>query len=161
MAQSISATVRRAKESDIPAILALLLTSFRQFPLFSLLYSPLYTDKAAALDTVFFWRRRLLLDLLSVTSEIIVAEVPQSHAPQSSKPTNDGLHDLDELEDESWRMLDWCTTQGRLGQASTTNPGLVVVGFAIWEFREGEAPTTGKLNSDVSKNVGLLTRLRG
>jgi hypothetical protein len=70
-------TVRPATESDLPALLSLLLTSFRQFPLFSFLYAPLDADLSAARDTVFFWRRRLLRGLLDPRVSIVVAEVAE------------------------------------------------------------------------------------
>jgi len=69
-------SIRLARESDLTAILALLLTSFRQFPLFDFLYSPLDEDFDVAHDTVFFWRRRLLLDFLDPEASVIVAEAP-------------------------------------------------------------------------------------
>jgi hypothetical protein len=125
--------VREAEEADIPAILSLLLTSFRQFPLFTYLYSPLDENKDAARDTIFFWRRRILLGLLDPSVEIIVAEVPEALSPAAA--TSGDAEDLVEL--ESQRMLDWVELNGTLSQASKKTPGRVVVSFAIWKDREG------------------------
>jgi hypothetical protein len=76
MSRTKLCNVRQAREDDLSAILALLLTSFRQFPLFDFLYSPLNKDFSFAQDTLFFWRRRLLLDLLDPEAAVIVAEAP-------------------------------------------------------------------------------------
>lgn len=127
------ASVRRAEESDIPAILALLLTSFRQFPLFTFLYAPLDRNKAAAHDTVFFWRRRLLLNLLDPAVTVLVAEVPES-VPAATLTRGD---DVDVVENESWNMLEWITRNGKLMQSSRLTAGKLVVGFAIWRNRPG------------------------
>jgi hypothetical protein len=126
-------SLRRAEECDIPAILALLLTSFRQFPLFTFLYAPLDHNKDAAHDTIFFWRRRLLLDLLDPTATILVAEAPESF-PATTLASGD---DLDEIEKESWKMLEWVTRKGKLSQSSGVTAGKLVVGFAIWRRRPG------------------------
>ena len=50
--------VRPATAADLPAVETLLLTSYRQFPLFSYLYAPLYRNLDWARDTRFFWRRQ-------------------------------------------------------------------------------------------------------
>jgi hypothetical protein len=130
--------VREAEETDIPAILSLLLTSFRQFPLFTYLYSPLDENKDAARDTVFFWRRRILLGLLDPSVKIIVAEVPETLSPAAA--TSSDTEDLVEL--ESQRMLDWIELNGTLSQASKKTPGGVVAGFAIWRDREGHGSSS-------------------
>ncbi|MCJ1272690.1 hypothetical protein MMC21_000477 [Puttea exsequens] len=132
-ADATRATVRQAEEPDIPAILSLVLTSYRQFPLFNYLYSPLEYDKDAAHDTVFFWHRRVLLDLLNPTVMILVAEVPTTLSPTNASP-GDGA---DPVELESWRMLEWVLRNRKLSQASNKMPGSVVAGFAIWKDRLG------------------------
>jgi hypothetical protein len=136
---SPAASIRRAEESDIPAILALLLTSFRQFPLFTFLYAPLDCNKAAAHDTVFFWRRRLLLNLLDPAVTVLVAEVPES-VPATTLTRGD---DVDEVENESWNMLEWVTRNGKLSQSSRLTAGKLVVGFAIWRDRPGHEAKAG------------------
>jgi hypothetical protein len=136
-------TVREAEEIDIPAILSLLLTSFRQFPLFSYLYSPLNDNKDCAHDTVFFWRRRVLLDLLNPTASVVVAEVPKLLSPIHS-PSNGNE---DEVELESWRMLEWVLQNRRLSQVSKKTPGSIIVGFAIWKDRLGGNSSPGEQSS--------------
>jgi hypothetical protein len=131
-------SLRRAQECDISAILALLLTSFRQFPLFTFLYAPLDTDKDAANDTVFFWRRRLLVDLLDPGVTILVAEVlPETFPATTPARRKDTEDDDDDIERESWNMFDWVTRNGQLSQSSKVTPGTLVVGFAIWKDRLG------------------------
>jgi hypothetical protein len=61
---SSEASIPLATEADLPSKLSLFLTSFRRFSLFPVLYSPLSTKKDAAFDTIWVWRRRLLLDFL-------------------------------------------------------------------------------------------------
>jgi hypothetical protein len=126
-------TVRKAEEADIPAISSLVLTSFRQFPLFNFLYSPLYQNIDNAHDTVFFWNRRTLLDLLDPTANVIVAEAPKSLSIPSACPADED----DPVELESWRMSEWVAKNRRLSQDSRKSPGKVVVGFAIFKDRLG------------------------
>jgi hypothetical protein len=125
------ATVRLADESDISAVLSLLLTSFRQFPLFAFLYAPLDRDLNAAYDTVFFWRRRLQLGLIDPLTTVLVAEVPASFSPTERTAA------ATEIEEQSWRMLEWTKTEGKLSQASKRVPGKTIIGFAIWRNRQG------------------------
>lgn len=165
MSSLLPVSIRLATESDIPAILSLLLTSFRQLPLFSILYSPLYEDKSAAHDTLFFWGRRVLLDLLGEGTEIIVAEVSREQCPAAESvtpPTAKEPHEgeRDEIKDESWQMLDWCVTKARLSQVSTKDPQNVIVGFAIWEFRKGTGVAQSPRNAQC-KNSTWLDRIRG
>lgn len=126
--------IRPATEADLPAILSLLLTSFRQFSLFSFLYSPLDTNKDAAFDTIWVWRRRLLLGLLDPSVAIIVAEIDEEVSPTLSRTSREG----EEIVEESWKMLEWVETRGALSQSSTTERGKMVIGFAIWRVRVGE-----------------------
>lgn len=89
MSSSNAPIVRSATEADILAMLTLLLTSFCQFSLFSFLYSPLNTNKDAAFDTIWVWRRRLLLGLLDPNTTIFVAEVDDSTLPTLVKSEAD------------------------------------------------------------------------
>jgi hypothetical protein len=113
-------TVRVATSSDIPALLSLLLTSFRQFTLFDVLYSPIHVDIDYARDTVFFWRRRLILDLLNPRCTVLVAEQPVSQQPQSV-PENV----------QSSQMLAWMEKQGLRQESGASR----IMGFAIWKIR--------------------------
>jgi hypothetical protein len=140
--------VRQAEEIDIPAIVSLVLTSFRQFPLFNYLYSPLDNDKDNANDTVFFWGRRILLGILDSATSIVVAEVPRALSPTIDSPSN--VQATVEL--ESWQMLEWVLQNPKLSQASQKTPGNIIVGFAIWKDRlgcsagPGEQPTLPKID---------------
>ena len=157
-------TVRSATESDLPALLSLLLTSFRQFPLFAFLYAPLDTDLSAAKDTIWFWRRRLLLELLDPGAEIVVAEVeedPSRKEKPDASARNGQLQRLSSVERESWRMLDWINAQGELSQASRTTPGCLVVGFAIWNVRVGHAAGVAERERLAHRAVDFRTALRG
>jgi hypothetical protein len=154
-ASACSASVRRAEECDLSAILALLLTSFRQFPLFAFLYAPLDHDKDRARDTVFFWRRRVLLDLLDPWATILVAEVPVSLPPT----TTTCAEDADAVTVESWRMLEWVTHKGKLSQSSKLAPGKMVVGFAIWKDRPGHGAGR-KTGGNETARASWISRLR-
>ena len=154
-ADATRATVRQAEEPDIPAILSLVLTSYRQFPLFNYLYSPLEYDKDAAHDTVFFWHRRVLLDLLNPTVMILVAEVPTTLSPTNASP-GDGA---DPVELESWRMLEWVLRNRKLSQASNKMPGSVVAGFAIWKDRLGGR--AGPSEKAAVQKTNWINSLRG
>lgn len=122
MATTVS--VCAATEDDIPALLVLLLTSFRQFPLFGFLYVPLDDNIEAARDTIFFWRRRMLLDLLDPSTDVTIAEVSVNHSCKV------GRAGLSKIEEQSWQMLDWVTHEAHLSQISKTS-GNIIVGFAI------------------------------
>jgi hypothetical protein len=125
-------SVRLAREGDLSAILALLLTSFRQFPLFDFLYSPLDNDFDVAHDTLFFWRRRLLLDLLDPEAAVIVAEAPLDCLAVSASSGDD-----DEVYQKSLKAQEWTEKNG-LSTKSSSTKGCSIVGFAIWRFRLGE-----------------------
>lgn len=125
-------SVRLAREGDLSAILVLLLTSFRQFPLFEFLYSPLDNNFDVAHDTLFFWRRRLLLDLLDPEAAVIVAE-----APLDSLVISAGFGDGDEIYQKSVKAQEWTEKNG-LSTKSSSTKGYSIVGFAIWRFRLGE-----------------------
>jgi hypothetical protein len=149
-------TIRPATESDLPTLLSLLLTSFRQFPLFALLYAPLDTDLSAANDTIFFWRRRLLLELLDPGASIAVAELADADGVPG-RGRGRGERQMPDVERESWRMLDWIGARGGLGQESAA----VVVGFAIWNVRVGHAAGAGERERLAGPVVGFGTALRG
>lgn len=147
---SSKARIRLATEADLPAMLSLLLTSFRQFSLFSFLYSPLNTNKDFAFDTIWVWRRRLLLGLLDPSVSIIVAELDEGVAPTLIKPDGRREPGDDSMVEESWRMLEWVETKGSLSQSSVAEKAKIIVGFAIWKVRLGEKAG----NSDVVEKPG-------
>jgi hypothetical protein len=132
MSRTKLCNVRQAREDDLSAILALLLTSFRQFPLFDFLYSPLNKDFSFAQDTLFFWRRRLLLDLLDPEAAVIVAEAPVDILTVSA-----ASDDVDTLCQKSLEAQEWTEKNG-LSTKSSSTEGCAIVGFAIWRFRLGE-----------------------
>jgi len=134
-------SIRLAQESDLTAILALLLTSFRQFPLFDFLYSPLNENFNVARDTVFFWRRRLLLDLLDPETTVIVAEAPLNNLVSANAGEADGQ--TDPIYQKSLGALVWTEKNG-LSTRSTLNGDNFVIGFAIWRFMGMESPTPHK-----------------
>jgi hypothetical protein len=129
-------SIRLATEDDIGAILALLLTSFRQFPLFDFLYSPLNRDLNFASDTVFFWRRRLLLGLLDPEVSIIVSEAPASSLTTSANAITDEEQN-DPIFKQSVRAFEWTERNGLLNVSPSSTEN-AIVGFAIWRFRAGE-----------------------
>jgi hypothetical protein len=157
-------TIRPATESDLPALLSLLLTSFRQFPLFAFLYAPLDTDLSTAKDTIFFWRRRLLLELLDPGASIVVAELADAEGVvgrERGREGEEGERQMTDVERESWRMLDWIGAQGELSQESWATPGCAVVGFAIWNVRVGHAAGAGERERLAGPAVDFRTVLRG
>jgi len=125
-------TIRLAQESDIPAIHSLFLTSFRQFPLFEYLFSPLNRNLDFAHDTVFYWRKRLIIGLLNPETSIIVAEAPAGHLQAVEGDESDSRYK------QAVSTLKWTESNG-LSTTSATNSKNVVVGFAIWRIRKGES----------------------
>lgn len=159
-------TIRPAHSSDIHALLSLLLTSFRQFPLFSHLYPHLRTNRDTAHDTILFWKQRLLLDLQDPAVSILVAEIPETcfaigHVREGAK--SDAA-----VEEESRRMLEWVETKGRLSQVSQERDGWLVVGFAIWRDRipdgtqadAGQESIFGEIVPGGVEGYASLTHLR-
>lgn len=137
---TLPCTIRRATLADIPAIVSLILTSFRTFPLFSHLYSPLQKDVSAARDTAFFWRRRARAAILDPQTSVIVAEaaaqdVENDAAVARSRGGGDDL---------SWEFLKWGSEVEGLSQE--TQDARVVVGFAIWRWK-------GLSNEQVGEDV--------
>jgi hypothetical protein len=124
-------SLREATIDDIPALLSLLLTSFRRFPLFDILYDPLHTNLDYASDTIYFWHWRLKSSLRNDPSAtIIVAEVDNSveiplHPPASSE--------ILQIDRDSWDMLRWVNSTAGLSQSTKTN-GKTMVGFAVWKW---------------------------
>lgn len=137
-------TVRCATPSDIPALLSLLLTSFRQFPLFDILYSPIHANIDYARDTVFFWRRRLLLDLLNPRCTILVAVKAVTDQPRTTA-----------VDAQSSWMLEWVLKEG-LQQVTGKD---MIVGFAIWKVRgsgrENGSDLTSWWNWSRSRSSGI------
>lgn len=121
--------VRAARETDIPTILTLILTSFSNFPFFTYIYSPLNTNPDFAYDTVYYWRKRLLLGLLDPETSIVVAEAPA-----------EVLGGVDE-EDESFKrgmvVQEW--SEKNISGARGRDGAKIVVGFAIWQLNQGNA----------------------
>jgi hypothetical protein len=145
-------TARKATSSDIPALLTLILTSFRQIPMFQALQSPLVTRKSFAHDTLWFWRRRFLLDLLDNESEIEVVEVDNVSVRQFGGQQSEGgqgppCAQGEDAENEDWQegrnWWFWCREHARLlGQVSSTDREKVIVGFASWKIRMGTHRTS-------------------
>ena len=161
-------TIRPAHSSDIHALLSLLLTSFRQFPLFSHLYPHLRTNKNTAHDTILFWKQRLRLDLQDPFVSVLVAEIPETclasgHVREGEAKSDDAVD-----EEESRRMLEWVQTKGRLSQVSHEREGWLVVGFAIWRDRipegaqadAGQESRSGEIVTGGGEGYATLTHLR-
>ncbi|KAK0507544.1 hypothetical protein JMJ35_010067 [Cladonia borealis] len=154
-------TIRPAHPSDIPALLSLLLTSFRQFPLFSHLYPHLLTNKDTAHDTILFWKQRLLLDLQDPFVSVLVAEIPETICLAIGHDIREGAMKSDDeavIEEESRRMLDWVQTRGGLSQVSQEREGWLVVGFAIWRDRIPEAPPQADAGQQESRSREVVPR---
>jgi hypothetical protein len=138
-------TLRLATESDIPAITSLFLTSFRQFPLFAYLFSPLNTNLEFAHDTAWYWRRRLIVGLLDPGTQIVVAEVEK------------GSLKVVEGEGEDWEQglqtLEWAE---RNGLFTTTKDGKEIVGFTIWRVRRSESDEGSELGVEAPSFLGRL-----
>jgi hypothetical protein len=136
------AHIRPATPQDLSALTTLVVSSYRQFPLFNYLYSPLNVDRENATDTLWFWRRRILLEMLDTNSRVVVAEVDQSTLTRASLDQEDiGSHNDTEVEDSDFKasreMLEW-TRQKLGGDPQITSSGRVIVGFAIWFVRSPE-----------------------
>lgn len=151
-----SVSIRLAREGDLAAILTLLLTSFRQFPLFDFLYSPLDTNFDFAQDTVYFWRRRLLLDLLDPEASVIVAEAPLDSlvSARVGEPSSEN----DPIHQKSTAALDWTERNG-LSTRSTFAQDNAIVGFAIWRFRNGENTESPQIK--IKRSMSCYERFKG
>jgi GNAT superfamily N-acetyltransferase len=140
-------SIRVATHDDVAAMICLLLTSFRRFPLFDYLYSPLKEDCARAYDTIYFWTRRMRLALLDPSTMVVVAET--FHIEDVAFIPDDTLNARNR---ESQNILDWLGKNTTLSQ-NIVRSGSTVVGFAIWRW-EGIAllPRLGLFNSLQSKS---------
>jgi hypothetical protein len=127
---SNNVVLRLATKKDVGAIIALLLTSFREFPLFDTLYSPLREHPDYAKDTVFFWGRRVKLALADPNSVVLVTEMNYADA-QSIINTSSKSKDENAL---NCKMLNWCEREGLKQENSRS--GNLVIGFAIWRLRD-------------------------
>jgi hypothetical protein len=99
--------LRQSARQDILSLVSLILTSFRRFPLFDFLYSPLRSDINNAHDTIFFWNLRLCKALLNPSAILIVAEVPPerlANIPEDDPRT---------IDQDSWEMWDWLQSQSK------------------------------------------------
>lgn len=125
--------IRRSARQDIPSLVSLVLTSFRRFPLFDFLYTPLRSDINNARDTIFFWNLRLRKALLDPSAIIIVAEVPPEWLPNTPKD------DPRTIDQDSWEVWDWLQSQGK----PYSNGGFrenSIAGFALWRWIGANAP---------------------
>jgi hypothetical protein len=117
--------LRQSARQDIPSLVSLVLTSFRRFPLFDFLYTPLRSDINNAHDTIFFWNLRLRKAFLDPSAIIIVAEVPSERL---SSTLEDDQRTIDQ---DSWEMWDWLQSQSK----PCFNNGFrrnSIAGFALW-----------------------------
>ena len=183
---SPSPKLRYATAADVPAILALLLTSFRQFPLFDFLYSPLRQDLDRAVDTLFFWRRRVALAISDPDSAVVVAEIEGDEVglfrardiADGDVLASRGMNGEGEMrgegqvstgdEERPWRMLEWLESRQREQQRHEESKELigkrkgkttVLVGFAIWR-KKGSGPALELLFDDKPASPSQWT-LRG
>jgi len=125
-----SVSLRLATENDIPSIITLLLTSFRQFSLFDYLYSPLHQDLGNAKDTIFFWTRRVKLALTDPSSAVVVAELSKGEVDQPASQTTTASA-------PSLQMLHWIESNASElpGRSDGDKNAPPVVGFAIWRWK--------------------------
>jgi hypothetical protein len=143
--------LRPATDKDVEAILALLLTSFREFPLFDILYSPLRKDLDYSKDTVFFWGRRVKLALADPNTIVLVSEIHCGNAEET-------LHDLTiskDKDEDAWKMLEWCEREGLRQENSQSNN--LVVGFAIWRFKGWSKKLDFKWENYLQSNSSLCS----
>lgn len=125
-------TLRAATRDDIPALLSLILTSFRRFSLFDYLYRPLHENQDYARDTLYIWNGQFLKTLWDQSARIIVAEVDGLELPAT--PSSDTL---DSVDIDSWEMINWLAN-ANLGRRAGGNKN--VVGFAIWRYENIPCP---------------------
>ena len=126
--------VRPANSADLPQVVDLVLTSFRQFPLFDYLYAPLRTNLDGARDTRFYWRRRFQLAMLQPGATVLVAE---TNAPlPAASELQARRKDVPDYVKESWRMLNWIETQ-QTPDIQPLEGKRQVCGWAVWMVRKG------------------------
>jgi hypothetical protein len=129
--------LRQSARQDIPSLVSLVLTSFRQFPLFDFLYLPLRSDISNAHDTIFFWNLRLRKALLDPSAILIVAELPPERLPNTPED------DPRTIDRDSWKMWDWLQSQSK----PCFNGGFIgnsIVGFALWRRVGANAPRNNR-----------------
>ncbi|KIW07781.1 uncharacterized protein PV09_01707 [Verruconis gallopava] len=126
---AVTVHLREATVDDIPAMLSMLLTSFRRFPLFDYLYAPLHDDVSNASDTLYFWDKRLRKTLWDPSRTIIVAEGRNCGLPSEPReaPTQ-------QIERESWSMLSWINSSQAL-PLSSSQTVCTPIGFAVWQWK--------------------------
>lgn len=151
-----SISQRQAQETDIPKIVSLVLTSFRQSPLFDFLYSALRDNIDYAHDTVCFWSRRVQGAICDPSASVMVAECESSFLP----------HDSGQSGDEPWRMLRWITNRAKLLQLSLS-ADTVSVAFTTWRWNAIQLPVTAneaailsRYSNHVKSKVSILTPQR-
>jgi hypothetical protein len=144
---SVGLKIRPATHKDLLAISVLVLTSFRQFPLFSFLYSPLNVNRDYATDTLWFWSRRVQLEMLNPDARVTVAEVDKNVEATSREDSSE----VDEIVTESWEMFEWVTKRYGV-EPQEIHGGKVIVGFAIWRTKQPEHET----ERTVRKNWGAI-----
>jgi len=136
---SVDLKIRPATRKDLFAISVLVLTSFRQLPLFSSLYSPLNVNRDYGADTLWFWRRRIQLEMLNPDARVTVAEVGKNVKAMSREDSSE----VDEVVKESWEMFEWVTKRYGVVEPQEVPGGKVIVGFAIWWIRRPGIDTEG------------------
>jgi hypothetical protein len=153
-------TSRLAQPADIPAVAALVVTSFRRDPLVHRLLAPLARDPSLAVDTIYFWSRRLAIYLLDPDVRFTVASVPSTWAaererqlrgerqskcnasPSAQSTPADGAGATGAQPetigpvspDELWQALDWLRDHDALGEDVD---GQRIAGFAVWRVEAG------------------------
>jgi hypothetical protein len=141
--------LRPATSADIPSLATMVLTSFRRFPLFDLMYTPIRSDISLSRITLFYWNLRLRKALLDPSAIVVIAEL-QSPAQLPNQPIDKPETAEDE---ESWTMLKWIQTQPRY--ILPRGDGNEVVGFALWRW-EGEAAQQNKRSMSMWNRIERL-----
>ncbi|CAG8949132.1 hypothetical protein HYFRA_00004754 [Hymenoscyphus fraxineus] len=156
-------TLRPATEQDIPSLLPLVLTSFRSFPLFSYLHSPLDNNLDLFHDTIYHWTARFLIGILDERTEVVVAEVPGGSLDSGEGGGGEGGEGAREERERSeevmrmgWEAMGWLERMGM--DMSKGEEEMVVVGFAIWEGRgaEGGKMGDGDGNGEVGEKLQAI-----
>ncbi|CAG1962317.1 unnamed protein product [Fusarium graminearum] len=130
--------IRRAEEADLDALTTLILTSFRQFQLFAYLYSPLQSSPASASDTLWYWRRRLHLEMLDPYTDVLVADIgvedksPDAGDDMGAKYLHEWVATRMDRKDPQIQKVDKLRISGR----DASMGDRLVVGFAIWNVRK-------------------------
>jgi hypothetical protein len=131
-------SIRRAEEADLDAMTTLILTSFRQFQLFAYLYSPLRSAPSSASDTLWYWRRRLRLEMLDPCTDVLVADIdvadksPDAANDMDAKCLHEWVLTRRGQKDPQIRTIGNLGIRGRDGGLEDR----FVVGFALWNVRK-------------------------